>query len=66
MKWRLTEKFLTVLPDDARKTLSDTVEVTVFINSGGGEDELVTAGGKFVLRGGRVMVPGAFRPGEKE
>ncbi len=64
LKQGLTEKVLTVLSGGGQRALSDTVEVTVFVKGGEGAAQ-VTAGGKFVLRGGRVMVPARFRQRER-
>lgn len=42
------------------KKLTDTVEVTVFVQGENGRGELTTGGGKLVFRGERAIVPGAF------
>ncbi len=43
-----------------RRALSDTVEITIFVEGVDADGKPATAGGKFVLRGSRVMIPDAF------
>ncbi|MBZ0270495.1 hypothetical protein K8I61_00550 [bacterium] len=45
----------------AEPGLSDTIEIGVFIEGVGPDGEKATAGGKMALRGGRVLIPAAFR-----
>ena len=45
------------------RTLSDIVEVTVFVQGLDGRGEEATAGGKLVVRGGRMVIPPSFLDG---
>ncbi len=55
---------LQLLRDGLReRTLSDTVEVTIFVEGEDGDGRSATAGGKLVLRGEQIVVPPAFLDG---
>jgi hypothetical protein len=54
-------KFLDMLvPRPAAERLSDTIEVVVFAQGHTADGAPATAGAKFVMRGGRLMVPRQF------
>jgi len=48
------------LSGNTKKELSDTVEITIFIQGRNAEMQNVTAGGKYILRGSRVILPQQF------
>ncbi len=51
-----------LLSGPASKKLSDTVEVTVFVEGKDAAGKPATAAGKLVLRGSRVVIPLQFQP----
>jgi hypothetical protein len=55
-----------LLAGHTRRVLSDTIEITVFVEGVGANGDAATAGGKFILRGDRALIPAAFLAGDRE